>query len=70
MPMTQKGRIKLLKSEGWTREPGGKHQTKLTKPGHRPITLPRTVAAPTAKACAYGKGFEPALRRQAEPARI
>lgn len=59
MPLTQKEWIKLLESNGWTRETGGKHQTKMTKPGHRPITLPEN------KRRAYSKGFESALRRQA-----
>ena len=44
---------------GWTHETGGKHQVKMTKPGHRPITLPAN------KRQAYTKGFESALRRQA-----
>jgi len=59
MPMTQKQWIKLLEDEGWTREIGGKHQTKMTKPGRRPITLPEN------KRRAYSKGMEAALRRQA-----
>lgn len=60
MPLTQKEWIKRLQSEGWTRESGGKHQTKMTKPGHRPITLPENHRR------AYSKGFEAALRRQAD----
>lgn len=43
----------------WTRDRGGKHQVKMTKPGERPITLPEN------KRRAYSKGFEAALRRQA-----
>ncbi|MGH4001169.1 MAG: hypothetical protein ACRDTJ_27350 [Pseudonocardiaceae bacterium] len=31
---------RLLEQHGWTCERGGKHQIKMTKPGHRPITLP------------------------------
>lgn len=31
---------RLLAKHGWTHERGGKHQIKMTKPGHRPITLP------------------------------
>jgi len=58
MPMTQKEWIKLLQAEGWTRETGGKHQVKMTKPGHRPITLPENHRR------SYTKGFEAALRRQ------
>jgi len=59
MPATQKEWIKRLEQEGWTQERGGKHQVKMTKPGHRPITLPEN------KRRAYSKGFEAALRRQA-----
>ena len=40
MPETQKQWIKRLQKAGWKREAGGNHQTKMTKPGHRPITLP------------------------------
>ena len=58
MPMTQKEWIKLLTADGWAVERGGKHQTKMTKPGHRPITLPEHKQRP------YSKGFEAALRRQ------
>lgn len=50
MPETQKQWIKRLQKAGWTREPGGKHQNKTTKPGHRPITLPEH------KGRAYSKG--------------
>ena len=59
MPATQKEWIKRLQAEGWTVERGGKHQTKMTKSGQRPITLPEN------KRRAYSKGFEAALRRQA-----
>jgi hypothetical protein len=31
---------RLLEANGWTEELGGKHVVKMTKPGHRPITLP------------------------------
>jgi hypothetical protein len=40
MPATQKEWIKRLQRQGWTLERGGKHQAKMTMPGHRPITLP------------------------------
>jgi len=60
MPATQKEWIKRLQREGWTRERGGKHQVKMTKPGHRPITLPEN------KRSVYSKGFEAELRRQAD----
>ena len=32
---------RLHKENGWTETLGGKHVVKMTKPGHRPITLPR-----------------------------
>jgi hypothetical protein len=48
-----------LERAGWTRERGGKHQVKMTKPGCRPITLPDN------RRRAYSKGFEAELRRQA-----
>ncbi len=59
MPATQKEWIKRLRAEGWTVERGGKHQTKMAKAGHRPITLPEN------KRQVYSKGFEAELRRQA-----
>jgi predicted RNA binding protein YcfA (HicA-like mRNA interferase family) len=59
VPATQKEWIKRLQREGWTRERGGKHQVKMTKPGHRPITLPEN------KRRVYSKGFEAELSRQA-----
>jgi predicted RNA binding protein YcfA (HicA-like mRNA interferase family) len=31
---------KLLEANGWTQTQGGKHVVKMTKPGHRPITVP------------------------------
>jgi predicted RNA binding protein YcfA (HicA-like mRNA interferase family) len=33
--------LALLVAHGWTLEQGGKHVTKMTKPGHRPVTIPR-----------------------------
>jgi predicted RNA binding protein YcfA (HicA-like mRNA interferase family) len=59
MPETQKQWIKRLKSEGWNQGRGGKHQVKMSKPGHRPITLPEH------KGNAYSKGLEGQLRQQA-----
>ena len=59
MPRTQKDWIKTLRDNGWTLERGGKHQVKMTKPGHRSITLPEH------KRRAYSRGFEAELRRQA-----
>ena len=58
MPATQKEWIKRLQQEGWTLESGGNHQVKMTKPGHRPVTLPEH------KRRAYSKGFEAQLRRE------
>lgn len=59
MAVNQKQWIKLLIEEGWTRERGGKHQVKMTKPGCRPITLPMH------KGRQYPKGLNAAIRRQA-----
>ena len=59
MPATQKEWIKRLQLEGWKLERGGKHQVKMTKPGHRSISLPEH------KRRAYSKGFEAQLRREA-----
>jgi hypothetical protein len=39
VPATQKEWIKRFQQAGWTLERGGKHQVKMTKPGHRPVTL-------------------------------
>lgn len=60
MPATQKEWIKRLLQAGWTLEHGGKHQAKMTKPGHRPVTLPEN------KRRAYSKGFEAQLRRETD----
>jgi predicted RNA binding protein YcfA (HicA-like mRNA interferase family) len=38
--LSQKTAKKLLEEHGWTEERGGKHVVKMTKPGHRPVTLP------------------------------
>jgi predicted RNA binding protein YcfA (HicA-like mRNA interferase family) len=57
--MNQKQWIKALTNEGWKQERGGKHVVKMTKPGRRPITLPRH------KGRTYGKGLDAAIRRQA-----
>ncbi len=58
MPATQKDWIKRLQDAGWTKERGGKHQVKMTKPGRRPVTLP------THKGQVYSKGLEAELRKQ------
>jgi len=57
--MNQKGWRKLLMENGWAEERGGKHVVKMTKPGHRPITLPMH------KGRTYSKGLDAAIRRQA-----
>jgi hypothetical protein len=62
MPKTQKQWIKRLKREGWSKERGGNHQIKMTKPGCRPITLPENHRR------AYPKGFEAQLGRELKAA--
>lgn len=49
MPQTQKEWIRILQDSGWTRDRGGKHQVKMTKPGERPITLPENKRRATAR---------------------
>jgi predicted RNA binding protein YcfA (HicA-like mRNA interferase family) len=43
--MSQRTAKRLLEENGWTEETGGKHVVKMTKPGERPITLPRHQGA-------------------------
>jgi predicted RNA binding protein YcfA (HicA-like mRNA interferase family) len=38
--LSQRSAKRLLEADGWTETIGGKHVVKMTKPGHRPITLP------------------------------
>jgi len=38
--LSQKSARKLLERHEWSKTAGGKHNVKMTKPGHRPITLP------------------------------
>jgi predicted RNA binding protein YcfA (HicA-like mRNA interferase family) len=38
--LNQRTAKRLLQAHGWTETVGGKHVVKMTKPGHRPITLP------------------------------
>ncbi len=38
--LDQKSAIKLMERNGWINSKGGKHVVKMTKPGHRPVTLP------------------------------
>ncbi len=52
--------IRILESHGWTNELGGNHVVKMTKPGHRPITLPQH------KDPDYGAGLRAAILKQAE----
>jgi predicted RNA binding protein YcfA (HicA-like mRNA interferase family) len=59
MPRTQKEWIKILRKAGWTKEVGGNHQTKMTKSGSRPITLPEH------KGETYSKGLDGAIKKQA-----
>ena len=37
---TQKTLIKMLKGHGWEQSVGGKHQVKMTRECHRPVTIP------------------------------
>jgi predicted RNA binding protein YcfA (HicA-like mRNA interferase family) len=37
---TQKALAKVLKEHGWEQSVGGKHQVKMTREGHRPVTIP------------------------------
>lgn len=49
--LNQRTLKKLLEKNGWTETLGGKHVVKMTKPGCRPITLPRH----------RGRDYSPAL---------
>jgi predicted RNA binding protein YcfA (HicA-like mRNA interferase family) len=57
--LSQKSAIKLLRAHGWERTIGGKHNVKMVKEGHPPITLPRHKGAD------YGKGLTSAILDQA-----
>ncbi len=57
--LNQKKAIKLMRKNGWTKTSGGKHQVKMTKPGHRPVTLPRH------KGRDYPPGLAAAILKQA-----
>jgi predicted RNA binding protein YcfA (HicA-like mRNA interferase family) len=59
MRLDQKSARRLLESHGWTAVRGGKHVVKMTKPGHRPITLPRH------RGTTDGAGLTRAILRQA-----
>jgi hypothetical protein len=51
---------RLLEANGWTMTVGGKHVVKMTKPGHRPITLPHDKGAG-----GYAVSLSTAIMRQA-----
>jgi predicted RNA binding protein YcfA (HicA-like mRNA interferase family) len=57
--LNQKSAKKLLEEHGWRQTRGGKHNIKMEKPGHRPITLPYHHGED------YGKGLSAAIRKQA-----
>lgn len=57
--MNQKEAILLLKHHGWTKERGGKHAVKMTKPGHRPVTLSKHRGAQ------YSVSYTQAILKQA-----
>ena len=59
MPHNQKSLRKLMEDHGWACERGGNHVVKMTKVGHRPVTLPKH------KGCDYGKGLESSILKQA-----
>jgi predicted RNA binding protein YcfA (HicA-like mRNA interferase family) len=57
--LSQKSAKALLLAHGWTEGHGGKHNVKMEKPGHRPITLPAH------KRRDYAPGLTDAILRQA-----
>lgn len=57
--LNQRTMKKLLEENGWTEERGGRHVVKMTKPGHRPVTLP------IHKSAVYGPGLCSAILTQA-----
>jgi len=56
----QRSMKRLLEANGWTETLGGKHVVKMTKPGHRPITLPHDKGGG-----GYPVGLTIAIMRQA-----
>jgi predicted RNA binding protein YcfA (HicA-like mRNA interferase family) len=56
----QRSMKRLLEADGWTETAGGKHVVKMTKPGHRPITLPHDKGGG-----GYPIGLTMAIMRQA-----
>lgn len=57
--LNQAQMIRLLTANGWIQETGGKHSVKMTKPGHRPVTLPAN------KRRDYPPGLRSAILEQA-----
>jgi predicted RNA binding protein YcfA (HicA-like mRNA interferase family) len=57
--LNQRTAKRLLQAHGWTETLGGKHVVKMTKPGHRPITLPAS------KRRDYAPGLTAAILREA-----
>jgi predicted RNA binding protein YcfA (HicA-like mRNA interferase family) len=57
--LSQRSARRLLEENGWTEETGGKHSVKMTKPGHRPITLPMHGGGD------YSRGLTDQILRQA-----
>jgi predicted RNA binding protein YcfA (HicA-like mRNA interferase family) len=57
--LSQRSAKRLLEAHGWTETIGGKHSVKMTKPGHRPITLPAN------KRRDYPPGLTAAILREA-----
>jgi predicted RNA binding protein YcfA (HicA-like mRNA interferase family) len=55
----QKSMRKHLQAHGWTETLGGRHVIKMTKPGHRPITLPMHGGRD------YSRGLTASILRQA-----
>jgi predicted RNA binding protein YcfA (HicA-like mRNA interferase family) len=57
--LDQKKAKMLLEEHGWQQAKSGKHQIKMDKPGHRPITLPQH------KNRTYGKALTASILREA-----
>jgi len=57
--LSQKSAKKLLEANGWRETLGAKHNVKMEKEGHRPITLPQH------KGQDYGSQLRNAILRQA-----
>jgi predicted RNA binding protein YcfA (HicA-like mRNA interferase family) len=57
--LSQRSAQKLLEANGWKKTKGGKHNIKMEKEGHRPITLPKHQNED------YSKGLSAAIRKQA-----